>query len=683
MQYRIGVDTGGTFTDVALVSEQTGETFITKVPSTPENSSIGVMNGLKQILSENNISGQDLSFFIHGSTVATNTLLEKKGAKTALITTKGFKDVIEIGRQTRPKLYEFRARRSKPLIQRNLRWELDERINADGEIVKKITENDIQPILKQITENQVESLVICFINSFLNAENEKKVKELILRQNPDLAITLSSDILPEIKEYERTSTATVNGYVMPKMQLYLRDLENALSESGISSDLYIMQSNGGVITTDTAVEMPVRTVLSGPAGGVIAGTDIAKQTGLQNLITIDMGGTSLDTALIENGIPQYTTNSKIDDFPINVPMVEMHTIGSGGGSTAWIDSGGALRVGPHSAGAVPGPVCYGKGGTEPTVSDANAILGRINPDSILGGRMKMDIDNSRKVMKEKIADPLSLSVEEAAEGILRVVNANMVRGIRVISVEKGHDTRDFSLLAFGGAGPLHASDIAKELDSKNIIIPPSPGITCASGMLIADVRHDYVQSYISNTDQLNIDELNTIFEKMQRNAKEALKKQGFSDEKIQLHLSIDLKYKNQAYDLNISLSGNSVHTEAIDQAVKDFHSTHEKIYGFNREDQALETVNARVTSFGMIDKPENKSTASISNQDDTEFKYRKVYFDGQYLDTKIADRDSLLKGNELVGPAIIEQLDSTIVIHPNQKAHTDEYKNLIIENLLA
>ncbi|MFD1415783.1 hydantoinase/oxoprolinase family protein [Oceanobacillus jeddahense] len=681
MQYRLGVDTGGTFTDVALVSEQTGETFITKVPSTPDNSSIGVMNGVKQIISENKINSKDLSFFIHGSTVATNTLLEKKGAKTALITTKGFKDVIEIGRQTRPKLYEFRARRSKPLIQRNLRWEIDERINASGEIVKEITDNDIQSILQQITENQVDSLVICFINSFLNAENEKKVKEHILQEYPNLAITLSSDILPEIKEYERTSTATVNGYVMPKMKLYLRDLENALTELDISSDLYIMQSNGGVITTDTAVEMPVRTVLSGPAGGVIAGTDIAKQTGLQNLITIDMGGTSLDTALIENGVPQYTTNSKIDDFPINVPMVEMHTIGSGGGSIAWIDSGGALRVGPHSAGAVPGPVCYGKGGTEPTVSDANAILGRINPDAILGGRMEMDIENARRIMKEKIADPLSINVEKAAEGILKVVNANMVRGIRVISVEKGHDTRDFSLLAFGGAGPLHASDIAKELGSKNIIIPPNPGITCASGMLIADVRHDDVQSFISNTNQLNVDELNAVFEKLQRNAKENLKKQGFTDEKIQLRLSLDLKYKNQAYDLNISLNGNAIDQETIEQAMKNFHHTHEKIYGFNREDQPLETVNARVTSFGIIDKPENKSNSSDSSQHDITFKSRKVYFDGQYMDTKIVDRDSLLQNNKLVGPAIIEQLDSTIVIHPNQKATTDEFKNLIIENL--
>ena len=679
MKYRIGVDTGGTFTDVALISEENGDILVTKVPSTPENSAVGVMDGVRQILSENDISEDDVSFFTHGSTVATNTLLERKGAKTALITTSGFRDILEIGRQTRPDLYNFRVRRSKPLIPRNLRCEIDERINAQGEVTQDIKKEDVHKLVEMIKENEIDSLVICLINSFLNNDNEIRLKNMLKEKFPDLSITISAEILPEIKEFERTSTVAVNGYVMPKMNFYLRDLESSLKDFGISSDLYIMQSNGGIITTDTAVEQPVRTVLSGPAGGVISGTDVSSQTGLNNLITIDMGGTSLDAALIENGEPQYTTNSQINDFPINVPMVEMHTIGSGGGSIAWIDSGGALRVGPHSAGADPGPVCYDKGGTEPTVSDANAILGRLNPDSILGGKMKMNLEGARKVVKEKIADPLGLSVEEAAEGILKVVNANMVRGIRVISVEKGHDTRDFSLLAFGGAGPLHAVDIAQELESKNVIVPLSPGINCAMGMLIADVRHDYVNSFISTTAHMDYDKLNQTMKVLEDEARAALKKQGFDDEHIEINHSIDLRYVGQAYDINIELESAEVDTDILDKAVNNFHETHEKIYGFSRREESLESVNVRVSSFGLIEKLESKKLEGASEQT-VDYTTRDVYFDGEFHETRIYQRSDLYPDYEFEGPAIIEQLDSTAVVYPGQKTKVDAFGNLIIEN---
>lgn len=679
MKYRIGVDTGGTFTDVALIAEGTGDILVTKVPSTPHNSAIGVMEGVKQILSENDISADEVSFFTHGSTVATNTLLERKGAKTALITTKGFRDILEIGRQTRPDLYNFRARRPKPLIPRDLRWEIDERTNAQGEVVKEFDGSDLTELIEMIKEEDIESLVICLINSFLNKSNEVRLKEILREEFPDLSITISAEILPEIKEFERTSTVAVNGYVMPKMNFYLRELESSLKDYGIESSLYIMQSNGGIITTDTAVEQPVRTVLSGPAGGVISGTDVASQTDIGNLITIDMGGTSLDAALIENGEPQYTTNSQINDFPINVPMVEMHTIGSGGGSIAWIDSGGALRVGPHSAGADPGPVCYDKGGTEPTVSDANAILGRLNPDSILGGKMKMNLEGARKIVKEKIAEPLGLSVEEAAEGILKVVNANMVRGIRVVSVEKGHDTRDFSLLAFGGAGPLHAVDIAHELESKNVIVPPSPGINCAAGMLIADVRHDYVSSFISTTADVDYEKLHQSLKVLEEEARYALKQQGFDDQHTQINHSIDLRYVGQAYDINVELGSSEVDAETLDKTIRDFHDIHEKIYGFSRREESLETVNVRVSSFGLIEKLERKKLEAGSGTE-VDYTTRDVYFDGEFHETKIYQRRDLYMDYEFQGPAIIEQLDSTAVIYPRQKVMVDSFGNLIIEN---
>lgn len=679
MNYRIGVDTGGTFTDVSLISEKTGDILVTKVPSTPENSAIGVMDGVKQILTENDIPTDDISFFTHGSTVATNTLLERKGAKTALITTKGFRDILGIGRQTRPDLYNFRARRPDPLIPRNLRFEVDERVNAEGTIIKDFNRKDIEDLIGMIKENHIESLVICLINSFLNDENEIKLRDMLAEEFPDLSLTISAEILPEIKEFERTSTVAVNGYVMPKMNFYLRDLEQSIKDYGISSDLYIMQSNGGIITTDTAVRQPVRTVLSGPAGGVISGTDVSKQTGLDNLITIDMGGTSLDAALIEHGEPQYTTNSQINDFPINVPMVEMHTIGSGGGSIAWIDSGGALRVGPHSAGADPGPVCYDKGGTEPTVSDANAILGRLNPDSILGGKMKMNLEGARKAVKEKIAEPLGLTAEEAAEGILKVVNANMVRGIRVVSVEKGHDTRDFSLLAFGGAGPLHAVDIAQELESKNVIVPPSPGINCAAGMLIADVRHDYVNSFISTTSTIDYDRLNQSLKTLEDTARETLKQQGFDGDDVEIDHSIDLRYVGQAYDINVELQGAEVDASVLNNAIQNFHAIHEKIYGFSRAEESLETVNIRVSSFGLIEKLESKKLEAGSGAE-VPYTTRDVYFDGEFHETRIYQRSDLYLDYEFAGPAVIEQLDSTTVIFPNQNVKVDQFGNLVIEN---
>src|SRR5699024_3575219 len=445
--YRIGIDTGGTFTDVSLIEENTGKSYITKVPSTPDNPSLAVLNGIKQITAEIGIKNEEISFFIHGTTVATNTMIEQKGAKTALLTTKGFTDVLQIVRQTRPKLYDFQARNTKPLVDRNIRIELDERVDVMGNIIKEIDENEVKTIAKKIKAEQIESLAICFINSYVNPDNEKKVKEILTEVIPEVSITLSYEVLPEFKEYERTSTTVANAYVLPKMKNYLAYLRKEISDMRIKSDLYVMQSNGGVINAETAIDIPVRTMLSGPAGGVLSGAMVAKNTQHKNIITIDMGGTSLDTALIENEVPQFTTLSEIDGKPIKVPMIEMHTIGSGGGSIAWIDTGGALKVGPHSAGANPGPVCYGNGGQEPTVSDANAILGRLNPKEILGGRMKLDVESAREIMYKKIAEPLGVTVEEAAEGILKVINANMVRGIRVISVEKEHDPRDISLMA--------------------------------------------------------------------------------------------------------------------------------------------------------------------------------------------------------------------------------------------
>jgi N-methylhydantoinase A len=679
MHYRIGADTGGTFTDVSLVEESTGKSFITKVPSNPDNPSLAVINGVKQIIKETGIDYQDISFFIHGTTVGTNALLEQKGAKTALLTTKGFKDVLQIGRQTRPKLYDARARKSAPLVPRNLRLELDERIDAHGNILKKIDRAEVAELSNILKRQNINSLAISFINSYVNTSHEIEVKEILQELVPEISVTLSCEVLPEFKEYERTSTVVGNAYILPIMRYYLNHLKNNLNEMKISSDLYIMQSNGGVISADTAIDMPIRTILSGPAGGVLACKIVAQSTPYKNIITIDMGGTSLDTALIENEEPQFTTMSEIDGRPVKVPMIEMNTIGSGGGSIAWIDSGGALRVGPHSAGANPGPVCYGNGGQEPTVSDANVILGRLNPDSILGGRMKMDVEAARKVVKEKIADPLGLTVEEAAEGILKVINVNIVRGIRVVSIEKGHDTRDFSLMAFGGAGPLHAVDIANELGSSEVIIPRNPGITCAEGMLMADVRHDFVQTYTSTLSALDIAKTNGILKALSLQAMEELKTEGFENKDVELQVSLDLRYVGQAYEINIPLLDTGQITESsLAVAVSAFHETHEKIYGFNRQSEELELVNIRLIGIGKIQKLKETKQKVTPKNNVVPIDKRQVFFNNLFVNTPIYQRDDLHSEVKIVGPAIIEQLDSTIVIYPNQVAVTDEKGNLII-----
>lgn len=678
MSYRIGVDTGGTFTDVALIEEKTGKSFIAKVPSTPENPSIGVLNGVKEIAKNLNIDYKDLTFFIHGSTVATNALLERKGAKTALLTTKGFKDVLQIGRQIRPKLYDFRARKAEPFAPRNLRLELDERIDAQGNVIKSVIEDEVLTIVEVLKKEKVEALAISFINSFLNPVHEIQVKDLIQKHIPTLSITISYDVLPEIKEYERTSTVVANAYVLPKMKNYLGDLKNNLVEMEIPSSLYIMQSNGGIISTETAIQMPVRTTLSGPAGGVVGASIVANSTPYKNLITIDMGGTSLDTALIENGNPQFTTTSEIEGHPIRVPMIEMHTIGSGGGSIAWIDSGGALRVGPHSAGAFPGPVCYGRGGTEVTVSDANLILGRLNPNSILGGKMKMDLDSARKIMDEKIAKPLGITVEEAAEGILKVVNANMVRGIKVISVEKGHDARHFSLMAFGGAGPLHAVDIAKELGCKEVIIPSNPGITCAFGMLMADVRHDYVKSILSKLSDVGVENINQVLAPLFEIAYSDLAKEGFEKDRTEMKVSFDLRYSNQAYEINVGLNGLVIDEHSIKNVIEDFHNAHEKIYGFNRRGEDLDLINIRLIGLGKINRLTTSNVKEHSDLTNLEYSTRPVYFDGAFVETKVYERLDMSTETKIIGPAIIEQLDTTIIIHPLQEASVDSYGNLIV-----
>lgn len=677
--FRLAVDTGGTFTDLCVIDELSGKLVVTKVPSTPSNPALAVITGIQKLITEKEISADKVKFILHGTTVATNALLEHKGAQTALITTEGFGDVLQIGRQNRPELYNFWARRPIPIVPRRLCYEVPERLLYTGEVFRPLDESKTESIVHEIKNRGIKSIAVSLIHSYANDIHEQRIKSIISKIHPDAYVTLSSEVLPEFREYERMSTICINSFVMPKVNKYVADLEGRLKKMGVASDLYIMQSNGGVITARMAREMSARTVLSGPAGGVLTGAFISRSTSQPNLITIDIGGTSADISLIESGTPHLTTESQIGGYPIKLPMIDINTIGAGGGSIAWIDSGGALRVGPQSAGADPGPVCYGLGGTKPTVTDANAILGRINPSYLLGGEMKLFLDDARRVIEEKIARPLEIDVERAAAGIIAVINANMIRGIRRVSVEKGYDPREFSLVAFGGAGPLHAVELARALNMTKIIIPAYPGIASAFGMLSADVRHDYVQTYIAVSNKVDAKRLQSIYQHMEKQGIHQLSNEGFSDQSIILHRYADLRYVRQAYELQVPLKNGSLTTEDISSAAQSFHAQHERNYGYARKSEPVEFVNLRLVALGKLPEMQPAQTISKGKKALQPIDYRKVFFEGTSpLKTAIYQREHLHKGQHISGPAIIEQLDSTIVIFPNYQAVTDSYGNLLI-----
>jgi N-methylhydantoinase A len=676
--FRLGVDTGGTFTDLCALDEMSGELAVTKVPSTPTNPALAVLGGIEKLIEKKGLRPQKVRFLIHGTTVATNALLEHKGAKTALLTTEGFEDVLHIGRQNRPRLYDFRARRPEPVVPRQLRYGLPERILYTGEVLRPLDEAKTAAILQKIKAQGIQSIAVSLIHSYANPIHEQKIKAMISKVFPEAYVTVSAEVLPEFREYERTSTICINAYVMPKVNDYVADLETKLKDLNVASDLYIMQSNGGVITAKTARQMSARTVLSGPAGGALTGVFIARTINRPNIITIDMGGTSSDICLIEGGMPRLTTESDIGGYPIKLPMIDINTIGAGGGSIAWVDPGGALQVGPQSAGADPGPVCYGRGGTEPTVTDANAILGRINPSYLLGGEMPVYLDDARRVLENRIGRPLGIDAERAAEGIIAVVNANMIRGIRRVSVERGYDPREFTLVPFGGAGPLHGVELAQALSIREIVVPGHPGIASAFGMLSADVRHDFVQTHIALAQEVNVEHLLSIFQDMEGQGTAQLGQEGFSGQSVALIRSADMRYVRQAYELSVPITGGSLNRRDISTIVERFHNLHERAYGYARRKEAVEFVNLRVVALGKL--PEFKLTERTPQRKEAlrPIDHREVCFAGAVVKAPIYQRDHLDQGSEISGPAIVEQMDSTIVIFPEYQAVTDRYGNLLM-----
>ena len=674
MSVRIAIDTGGTFTDLVLSDPDTGRLVFHKVPSTPADPSRALVEGVRELVARAGVSNAEILFLIHGTTVATNTILQRKGARTAFITTEGFRDVLHIQRQDRPHLYNMRIRRTPALVPRHLRYELPERILNDGSEALPVDRNRLDELVDSLRAEGVEAIGVGLLHSHINPGHERSVGEALRRALPDATVCLSSDLSREEGEYERFSTCAMNAYVQPVMTHYLKRVNDALADAAVEAPLYVMKSNGGVTSAEQAADQCVHTILSGPAGGVVAGDEIGRRLDRPNVIAADMGGTSFDVAMIHEHTIAFAKNAEIDGLALKAPMMDIHTIGAGGGSIAWIDSGGALRVGPQSAGARPGPACYPNGGDEPTVTDANLVLGRLSTRSLLGGTITLDPSAARRVIEDKIATRLNCTVEEAAEGIIRVINASMTAAIRKLTVERGYDPRRFTLVPFGGAGPLHGVELARELGVSDVVVPLAPGVASAEGLVFSNLRSDRIQTHVIMLERLE----ETAFEQML----DDLTGQTMGDLSTSMagqdpviSRRVGLRYAGQGYDIPIDLPAGPVDLPALESA---FHLEHERQYGFARRDQQVQLVNIWVSAeLPISDDPRSPSERSESKRPAPRTT-RPVYLSGEWQDTAVYERSRLRPGQRIEGPAIIEQLDSTTLIWPGEHARNDAWEQIVI-----
>lgn len=667
---RLAIDVGGTFTDVFVFNENTGEVFVTKTSSTPSNPEEGIINGIEKA----GLNGKDIKIFSHGTTVGTNALIERRLPKTALITTKGFRDVTEIRRGTKEDIWDTYKDTAKPYIQRRDRFEVTERTDYEGNILEAIQEDEIRALARKLKRRNTESIAVCFINAYVNGENEAKVKEILKEELPDVYVCISSEVLPEIFEHERMSTTIINAVLGPIMSKYISKLSDEMQKKGYEEEILVLHSGGGVMTSSTVPRYAARLASSGIAAGAIASKHIAKLCGFDNAIGLDMGGTSTDISLMFEGDIRITKDWSIEyGYPIGFPSIEILTIGAGGGSLAWKDEGGSLRNGPQSAGAAPGPACYGRGGISPTNSDANLVLGRLGVN-LLDGTMQLDKSTAIKAVKS-IADEFDQTVEEAANAIIQVANANMSDAVRLISVRRGYDPRDFALVAFGGAGPLHGAYLAKDLNIPKIIIPTHPGVAAAMGCLLVDVRHDISKTYVKKVTDVSVEELTDQFSDLRTEAKALLEEEGISEETSTLMNYIDLRYKGQWRSLAVVVPDELTSLEDVLAA---FHKEHEREFAFSDPEQAVEIYGLRVTAIGTVPKPEFLQYEPEGTIEDAYKETRPVYFEGKFVDTKVYHRDKIPVYTQIQGPAIVDQLDTTTVIPPGFTAEVDVYKNIII-----
>ena len=669
---RVAVDIGGTFTDICIMDELTGEVRVAKTPSTPEDPLKGAMNGL----SEAKVNLKDVTLFSHGTTVATNALITRRLPAAAMICTKGFRDVIEIRRADKEDLWDTYKDVAPPYIRRRDRLVVTERIDHAGNIVEPLDEDGAREVARILKKRGVESVAICLMNSFMNPVHEQQLHTILTEEMPQADIITSSDTLPEIFEHERFSTTVVNSILSPVVGHYVQRMSEQLKESGYASDLLLLHSGGGVMTPATAQQFAGRLAGSGIAAGAIASRHIAMLCGYKNSIGLDMGGTSCDVSLVYDGQSRVTKDWGIEfGHPIRFPSIEVLTIGAGGGSLAWIDDAGALHNGPQSAGASPGPVCYGNGNDVPTNTDANVVLGRLG-DSLAGGNITLDQDAAKEAVRLCVADPLGMSIDEAAKSIVSVANSNMADAVRLISISRGYDPRDFALVAFGGAGALHGVALAKELSIPIVIIPPNPGVTSALGCLLVDIRHDLAQSYLMPASQADASDIEIKFTAMENDARNRLETEGVEAKDMILERSIDMMYAGQWRSLTVSVS---TPFTSVESAIESFHQDHDREYAFRRDEASVDLFRLNLTAIGVTQKAELKrqvKSSKIMKPQTT----RLVAFDGinTPIETPIYQHENLVAGSKFVGPAIIEQLDSTTLIPPDVKVEVDEWLNIRI-----
>ena len=679
--YALAIDVGGTFTDIVLLNLTTGDFQLLKTPSTPDDPSRGFIAGITRILETNGVAYSQVRRIFHGTTIATNAILEGKGTPVGVLVSDGFKYVLEIGRHSMARLANPHVwiKPERPVPPERV-LEIPERTAFDGSIITALDEDAVLSAAEHFRSEGIDSIAVSLTHSYANPAHELRARELVLESFTGAHLSLSSEVLPVFREYERTITTVLNAYVMPRVSYYIENLDRELRALGVEAPLLIMKSNGGVIGTETAIRQPVYTALSGPAAGVMSAIDVAANTDIEDCISFDMGGTSTDVSLVNRRTPTITLNGELGDWPVQLPMLDIATIGAGGGSIAWLTAAGNLNVGPRSAGAVPGPVCYGMGGTEPTVTDANLVLGRIN-DSIAGGALTLNLEAARAAIQEKIATPLGLELHRAAHGILQIVNYNMMGAIRNVSVERGHDPRNFALVAFGGAGPMHSISVARLLDMATVIAPPSPGVASAYGLLVADFKNDYARTSVQKPPNYDHPGMENMYRELEREAVHWLDSEAVPTDRRELTRSADLRYAHQGFEVTVELAASEVEPTSLDAMLQSFHGEHQRLFGFSLE-QPVEIVTLRVTAQGHL---ESAGKAPLSREMGTLaealLSQRPVYFDDTdgFVPCDIYDRARLAPGSTITGPAILENVDSTVVIDPGWQARIDDYGNCIMQ----
>ena len=675
---RIGIDVGGTFTDFVVQNTTDGSVQFFKLSSTPADPSEAILDGLQRIVDEFAFPASDVDYIGHGTTVATNMIIEERGARTGLLTTRGFRDVLAIGRQNRPSLYDTSVSKTPPLVERFRRLEVDERLSATGQETLALSENQLREQIATLNASGVEAIAICFLHSYRNPEHEERALAIVRDAMPDVYVSISSKVLPEFREYERTSTTVLNAYVGPKMDRYLSRLSGGIADIGTQVEPMTIHSNGGVLSLDSVRRLPVATCLSGPAAGVVGSANVGTRAGMSNLVTFDVGGTSTDVALILGGRPLFTSGRMVADHPVKLPMVDIHVIGAGGGSIASVDDASALKVGPRSAGAVPGPAAYDRGGTMPTLTDANIALNRLDPVALLRGRMPINRQLALEAIKKQVADPLELTVDDAAYGILQVAIANMSRAIRAVTTERGYDLDDLTLFAYGGAGPLHATEVARECGIKRILIPQEPGTMCARGALLSDVSLDFVRTCLTVATLQTWKEVWNLLRELKHEGAAWLAGEKVPETDRRYNLAVDAHYRGQNYEITVPV--NDLDETGLALFLKEFGEAHKAEYGYDIPDRDVEIVNCRVQAVGITSKFDPAPHFGGASVIEAQIGTRPVFFgeDG-WLETPIYERSALPVDQVVAGPAVIDEMSSTTIVLPGQRATVDAAGNIIVQ----